>query len=1139
VSFRRICRTILLCACTFSVSAVCATAQAVYGSIVGTITDATGGVLPGAKVTVLDLAKGTSQTVQVNSSGGYTVEHLIPDAYQVKIEMAGYKTTLVKEVPVSADSVARIDEKLEVGSESQSVEVIDTTPQLKVDKADISDVIDQNTVKNVPVMNRNFTSLAMMVPGTTFMSGGQADSVENPQGGQAIFFNGLRFGGVSYQLDGTDNRDPVLGIIVINPTLESVNEVKITTSNFDAEFGNALAAVITAQTKSGSNDLHGSLFNYRRSGANQARDPFTQYAADSITGRMIPASMWDQFGGSIGGPVKRNKIFFFGDYQGTRRKTGQSFTETVPTALVHSTCLDASKNCDLSEYGDYIGGDVYNPDTGAADGSGRTAFANYLIPHSKLNTAALNMLKVLPLPTVTGAVVNNYTTSGTGSFNDDSFNTRVDYQRSEFMHVFGRYSFANFNQLGAPVFGTMGGDGYGEGDYAGRGHSRDHSIAAGFDYALSPKLMTDFRFGYFRYLVQNNKWDAGTTAAKDFGMTGLNTGAWDTSGMPSLYTDDGSFSSLGDNVAGCNCPLTEKEQQVQFVNNWTRILANHQFKFGADYRYATNLRSASDDNRTGDFDFNYAVTADADNGGGLGLASFLLGDTYDFSRFVVASNSAGERQKRFFAYGQDVWRIARNLTATIGLRWEDIFPETVSVKGMGGFVNLDDGYVHIAGLGGQPTNGGQSNKLTNFAPRLGLAWQINDKTALRAGWGRSFDEGVYGDIFGTALTHNIPVTATQSLSADYDYGYTFNLASGPSSFTFPTLPTSGLLEMVDGVSYSAIRPGKMRLPDVDAWNLSLQRQVTPSLSVDVAYVGNKGQHVYALNSSFNINQAKMGTGSKTSRRPLYNHYQYADGTKCCSQNLWSVNPVSTSTYNALQVRVEKRFGDGLQIKGNYTWSNAFDHSNNYFTIDPSVMRGPVDYNRKQIFTANGYYELPIGRNKRIGGNAPKWADYLISGYQISSVTGWASGLPFSWSLHRCNEIDTGPCRPDHNGSFSYAKGGFQPGSHIAQWFTPVASLATNGSTAGAWAHPAAYTFGDAGRNTGAGPRSVTSDISLAKKMTIKGVKTEFNMDAFNAFNHPVLATPSGCVDCTTGGQITALQSDSNMRQLMFGVHLNY
>ena len=1143
VKFRRDLGTLLFGMCTLLAGSQISQAQAVYGSILGTITDGTGAVVTGARITVVDILKGTSESTTSNASGNFSVGHLIPDQYDIKIEAKGFKTMAVKGVQVSADTNARIDEQLEVGGENQTVEVVDLAPQLKSDKADVSDIIDQKSIAEMPIPSRNFTQMEMLVPGTTFMSGGQTSSMEDPQGGVSVFFNGLRFGGVSYQLDGTDNRDPVLGIIVINPTLESVNEVKITTSNFDAEFGNALAAIITAQTKSGSNSIHGSVFDYRRSGATQARDPFTQYAADSITGRYIPASMWDQFGGSIGGPVLKNKLFYFGDFQGTRRKTGESFTESVPTQRVHDTCLDSTQDCDLSEYADFASNlPIYDPDSGNADGTNRTAFSGYKIPHGRLSKPALAMLKALPTPTVTGEVYNNYTTSGSGSFNDESFNTREDYNIREALHAFVRYSLANFHQDGAPVFGTMGGDGYGSGGFAGHGKSRDHSVAAGLDHAVNPKLMTDIRLGFFQYMVQENKWDAATTAAKDFGMAGLNTGAADTTGMPSIWNDDGSFSSLGDNI-NANTPLDEKEQQFQLVNNWTRIAGNHSIKFGADLRYATNRRSASDDNRTGNLDFNMETTADADNGGGLGLASFLLGDTYDFSRYVVASPKAGERQKRFFAYAQDVWRVTPRLTATIGLRWEDIFPETVSVKGMGGYVDLTDGYVHIAGRGNVPTNGGQENRLTNFSPRLGLTYQFNEKTVIRAGWGRSFDEGVYGTVFGTALTHNIPVIAEQSLSPDYSNGYIFNIATGPSAYVFPTQPSSGLMPMQNGVGYNALRPKKMRLPDVDAWNLALQRQLTPTLSLDIAYVGNKGQHVYPLNSSYNVNQVKLGSKSipQNQRKAYYNKYNYSDGTTCCSQSLWSVDPTATSGYNSLQVRLDKRFANGFQVKSNYTWSSSFDHHNKYYAIDPSVMRGAVDYNRKQIYNVNGIYELPIGHGKKLLNTLPKWADYVVGGYQISSVTSWASGLPFTWTLHQCSDLDVGgqTCRPDHNGTFLYGNGKFDASSRRVQWFTPVASMPNNGDVAGAWKHPATLTFGNAGRNTGWGPRSFTSDMSLAKKFDIYKVKGEFNMDVYNVFNHPVLGLPSGCVDCTTGGRITSLQGDSEMRNLEFGLHFAY
>src|SRR5690242_17618302 len=357
-------------------------AQAVYGSILGTVTDAQGGAVSGAKVTVTSIAKGTTSDTTTNESGNYSVTHLIPDTYRVRIEASGFKATEIASVQVSADTSARVDSALQVGAVTQSVEVTGEVPQLKTDRADVSIEFNERAVENAPILNRNFTSFELLSPGTQKLVGWSHAATENPQGGQQIFVNGQHFSGTAFELDGTDNQDPILGIIVVNPNLDAIQETKITLGNYDAEFGKAVAGVVTVQTKSGSNDIHGSGFWFRRTDATAARDPFTQFSPDPVTHRLIPSSRWQQFGGTIGGLIIKNKLFFFGDYQTTRQKNGISNQETIPTALAKSTCVAGGTFCNLSDYASIIAANgapyIYNPATGAADGSGRSVFCGPL-----------------------------------------------------------------------------------------------------------------------------------------------------------------------------------------------------------------------------------------------------------------------------------------------------------------------------------------------------------------------------------------------------------------------------------------------------------------------------------------------------------------------------------------------------------------------------------------------------------------------------------------------------------------------------------------------------------------------------------------------------------------------------------------
>ena len=318
-----------------------ALAQAVYGSIIGTVTDPSGAAVANAKVTVTSQNKNTSVDATTNESGNYSVTHLIPDVYSVRVEGQGFKVLQFKDIIVNADSAANVDGQFQVGSASEQVEVTAEAPQLKTDRSDVAVEFNSKYVEDLPILNRNFTSFELLSPGTQKLGWGHA-ATENPQGSQQIFVQGQHFSGTAYELDGTDNQDPILGIIVVNPNLDAVTETKVALQNYDAEFGKAVAGVVTAQTKSGSNDIHGSGFWFRRTDALQARDPFTQYQADPITHRFIPSSRWQQFGGSIGGPIIKNKLFFFGDYQATRQSSGITNQMTVPTALVQSTCNPAT-----------------------------------------------------------------------------------------------------------------------------------------------------------------------------------------------------------------------------------------------------------------------------------------------------------------------------------------------------------------------------------------------------------------------------------------------------------------------------------------------------------------------------------------------------------------------------------------------------------------------------------------------------------------------------------------------------------------------------------------------------------------------------------------------------------------------------
>ena len=1198
-------------------------AQAVYGSVYGTVTDVSGAAIPGATVTVTDESKGTSVTEKTNDSGGYTIEHLIPDLYTVKVEMTGFKSFETNHLQVLADTSPKVDAAMQTGGASETVNVnADAIPQLKTDRADVATIFDQKTVSDLPVAGRNFTSLQLLLPGAQQLGWGHAAD-ENPQASQQIQIDGQAFGGTAFELDGTDNQDPILGIIVVNPALDAVTESKIATQNFDAEFGKAVSAVVTAQTKSGTNNFHGSAFDYRRSNANLARNPFSQPPESKF-----PGGLYNEFGGSIGGPVIKDRLFFFGDYQGQRQRAGISGTQTVPTKLLMDTCLGTQvgpsgiPGCDFSQYATQLAGGpnnplIYDPRTGQP-------FPNNVIPTARLSPQALNLFKLLqpyaPTTAPSGAqgntgIAGNYSASGTGLFNADQWDARGDMQVTQKIHAFGRFSRFTDTLNGGTIFGAAGGTGFGLQGYGGSSTGANDSFAGGADIAVNPTLLTDFRLGYYRFNILTAKYDQGEPFSANLGIPGLNLDSGFTSGAsafnltevgstgdPTNGSNVGPQYGSGLNVNRCNCPVTQKEDQFQVVNNWTKILGNHSVKFGADLRYARNLRVPSDVNRAGELRFGTGPTANQ-GVGGLGFATFVLGDVSTFGRYGSTSTNAKEFQKRFFFYAQDTWRFTPNLTLNLGVRYELYYPETVNGKGNGALIDMDNpndttGYLQVAEYGKFGSNMGFSPTYKAITPRIGVAYQLNPKTVIRSGYGRSFDLGIFGSIFGHSATQNLPILTNQSLvepNGPTSNTSAFTLASGPPAIPVTPVPASGLLPNPGSTVNSIARPSPLRLPTIDAWNLSLQRSITPTLSVTMAYVGNKGTHTLggAVSNTNNPNESAIFLPAQFSinGQPLHYTTQAAEGSAvpdalgiypdngtnnstllqryyggkllaCSDPNYvrpnipglpagacgWSQGIQYRSAdmnthFNALQVSVAKQFTKGLTFNANYAWQRSINQGSGYATWNKQPGTGRDDSNREQEIVAYGSYELPFGRNKQFGSNVSGWGNQIIGGWQISPVVTYASGTPFNLTYQECSTAIPGngpPCYPNGRGNnLKLHIEGLNTTNHNRLAFhgatVPLTQQPFQGFTA-----PGLDEIGNTGRNSTYGPNFFNTDLAVQKNFPIKeSLFAQFRMDAYNVFNHMSLSNPGGSIDNgdqTIGG---LFGSQFPTRQLQFSVRLQF
>jgi hypothetical protein len=1045
---------------------------------------------------------------------------------------------------VQVDATTRLDATLQPSNVTTTVEVSDASPLLTTDRAEIATTLSSAQLEQLPVLDRNVTNLLLQVPGTQLNVWAHS-AAENPEQGIQANVNGQFFTANGFLLDGTENESAILGIAVINPNIDALQEFKVSTSNYDAEFGAASGALIQATTKSGTNQWHGSLFEFLRNDMTNATDQFTG---------INPSLKWNQFGGSVGFPIVKNKLFGFFDYQGTRRRTGGSVLTTVPTAAERSGNLSAllgSYICSNGTVGSTPcanpvmvtttqgnsvpaqAGMVFNPNTGnPSTGSGREVYSqNGQINVIPVAAPMQTLLSLIPLPNTGSGIYNNYISDGVQKFDTDQYDGRVDYNLSSTTHLFTRYTLADYNNLAPAAYGNAGG-GPSAFSFSGDSIDRNQSLAVGLDHTFGPTLVTDGRFGFYRYRIRVQPLDAGATPATDAGLPGLNTGSASTTGLPAFYINgNGGFNfGYGLGVNQCNCPLKETENQFQWVNNWTKIKGDHTIKFGIDARRAQQQRIPSDLHRSGEITFTDSVTGnpDVDNiaaglaSTGSALASYLLGSPSTFGRYYTAYNYyPGLRESRFFLFAQDSWRITPRLTLNYGLRWEDYLPQTAAKAGGAGTFDPSTGNVDVAGLGGLPLNLGVKAYNLGFAPRVGIAYQANEKTVIRTGYGRSFNPGGLGSVFGQGADYNPPIVNAQSVNQSNIYISPFNLLNGPPAPPEPPVGTNGTYPLPDGIgiNYFLNPLSSYRIPLADFWNFTVQHKFADKLALEVAYVGNVGRHLF---ETLNANQAVPGPGNADPRRPYYNLYGLEQG-------LYQYCNCDNSNYNGLQTKLQKQASYGLDFLLTYTWSKALTDTeggsvpSNSYNVRSDY--GPASWDRTNTLTFEHNWNLPFGRDRywKLGSNAA--ANLIAGGWRLSGVHTVASGAPFTPTVANApllNDPDFASLRADVVGSWQVSN------PNANEWFNPAA-----------FSEPQQpYRQGTAGRNSLRGPRLWQSDLSLSKNLLSSEHRSlELRADAFNVFNHTNLANPNATIDESGAGQITAIQVPK--RQMQFGLHFQF
>jgi outer membrane receptor protein involved in Fe transport len=1085
--FFKVASTILLFCATMSVVLGQA---AVSGNITGIVRDQAGSVVPGATVTARNSKTNVVTTVVTNDSGAYNIVGVIPGDYVLRIEQKGFKQVIQENVVVKVDSTTRVDGNLETGDVLESVTVSSAPPLLQTERPEISQTISAQQINNLPTVGRNISRLTILVPGASFSSGQLANHPENSTDDFRTNVNGQSYFNTNRQVDGVDNNEAVQGQAIVLPTVASLQEIKITTSNYDAEFGQVAGAVIQASTKAGTNEWHGSLFEFNRNSRFFARDPFTEP-------KKAAHYNWNQFGGSVGGPIKKDKLFFFFDYQGARSALGGSILATVPTL--------AERNGDFSA----LSNRIFDPNTGAADGTGRTQFLNNIIPTGRLNSAAVNLLKLIPLPTDPTKTDNNYQASAAAAYKQNQIDARVDYNYSERSKFFGRISFFDTSINAPTVFGVMGGGpSFGGLQDVGIATTKSKNIALNNTFMVTPTLVTETRFGLSLLSITELNGDGDLQTASQVGIPNINQNTVFTNGLPG-FTVGGPVT--GFTFGRSSLPFFEFERNIQVVSNWTKVSGNHAFKWGADIRRASARRF--DKNGRGVFNFSQNTTGSpAVSGSGLGLASFLLGLPNSYSR-SIATGIIREEQWRNGFFFQDNWTASPKLTVTLGLRYEYFSP--IFSKKDGGVTNFDPntGNVLIGNIFSKYV--GVNPDRNNFSPRIGIAYRLREQTVLRAGFGRSYAINALGATFGTQASF-WPNQDSFAVSAANTFAPIFSLTTGPPAPTStPALPASGLLPLPNNISYVFPGVGDYPYTYVDSWNATIQQRLGDKWSFEAAYVGNRGRDIWY---GVDINLPVPGAGTVNPRRPYFVKYGL-------TQSLLQRRGIAESSYHALQAKLERSFSNGLSLLSSFTYSHAIDWGGtspqNPFNFESN--RGNSGTNRPLTSVTAITYELPIGHGKTFASGARGVADKLIGGWNLNAIINLQSGLWITPVLSDTSSLNSPgvTLRPDRVGAGTLSN----PTRDL--WFDPTAFV-----------RPANFVYGNSGRAIIAGPGIAITDFSVFKTIRFGESKAlDLRGEFFNLFNRTNLGNPNATIGSSTVGRITSLSQP--MRRMQFGVQFKF
>ena len=1140
-------------------------AQTDTGNIVGTVTDATGAVIPGAPVTATNTDNGQKLTAVTNGAGEFNILAVPRGNYSVLVKVKGFQSQS-SAVTVTVTTTQNVIFKLSPSSVSTTLEVTTAAPLIDVSDATVGATIQGEQVTDLPLNGRNFTQLALLTPGVTrgvygdvASGGGSSNMTEtiryNESGSAALSVNGLRPQADNYILDGVDNNDGLVNTILFYPNIDATQEFKVNTSVAPAEFGRAGGAIVVSSTKSGTNDYHGSAFWFYRD-KNFDSNPNYQFngAPKSPAGGFLR----QQPGFSIGGPIIKNKIFAFGDYQALRETLSvSSHYLTVPTTLMRTgdftellVAGNSGGNGFQTQYPRcYTGGlasqtspgIIYDPSTCDPAGAANPTQFSYdgtanVIPPGRLNQAAVNYLNAFPTPSRTDRYLNNYLDNQSETNKYNTFDGRIDWVAGPKDTAFFRFSYDNsVNSKTSEFTNLPAGGGTGNNPT----HARGYDL--GYTHTFSPTIVNEARIGYNRDNYGYQPPMYGEYVSKDLGIANANINQ-ETTGGALIGGWKGDLEYTGDyGLYAVPMNTYEVNDSVSMVRG------THTLKFGGTLiRRETSFFNPQE-----------------------GKGYFWIdGGTVDFTGYEVSELLAGGMdnyqigsQAGYFAniaqedgiFAQDDWRYNRRLTLNLGLRWDFLSHPYEAHNQQSEFDVIVGsptyGQVLEAGKNGV-SKSFINQDYGNFGPRAGFAYDLfgNGKTVVRGGYGMFYyldhggvnnqlgEDAPFGGSNSYLATNGYCTTFTGQLGTSptpmaWDGGYNCNGYTGPSTVAYSGTPTGGYTGSGTatgqalpargfpnynpaappaGTSMNAVNP-KNNNSMVQEWNLQVERQLGTNNVVNVAYVGTKGSR---LSTYYPYNMNQFGTGAQnfpTMGGINYNNYN------------------GISHYDGLQLHAEHRATNGLVATFSYAWSHTLDDSGGAFQggtselyYDSMANYGNSAQDTRQIFSSSLLYKLPFGRGKRFYGNITRPVDWIVGGWQTSITAQVQTGTPVDLSTGH----DAPGNRPDLVGSIKYPKG--TGGGTGDYWFSP-SSFVDPPSITGTVSNAATYTrLGTLGRNQVFGPGYRAVNWSMQKNIHITDKQAlELHGDAFNVFNTPAFSNPNSNLTGGNFGQVEGVQQYTN------------